>query len=100
MTRPRHSGGGAEHETGKGRTLSHWRVCSTQIERSPPALIGRRAKFREETPVTRQNERPSFILSLYCLTIKAPVQKNITHKSMFFDGFCVLCLKVRLFEKI
>jgi len=28
--------------------------------------IGRRAKFREETPVTRQNEEPNFTLTPYC----------------------------------
>jgi hypothetical protein len=29
--------------------------------------IGRRAKFREETPVTRQNEEPNFTLTSFCI---------------------------------
>jgi hypothetical protein len=34
--------------------------------KKPASLLGRRAKFREETPVTRQNEEPNFTLTSYC----------------------------------
>jgi hypothetical protein len=39
--------------------------------------MGQRAKFREETPVTRKNEEPNFILTImmHC-TIRAVQRKS------------------------
>jgi hypothetical protein len=43
----------------------HERLSPFQ-RKKPASSWERRAKFREETPVTRQNEEPNFTLLSYC----------------------------------
>jgi hypothetical protein len=72
---------GREHRAANGQIRQfllwvHGPFRPKQIERSPPALIGRRAKFREETPVTRQDEEPNLILTVSCTAQNTLVQKK------------------------
>jgi len=48
--------------------------------KKPASPKGRRAKFREETPVTRQNEEPNFILKSYCIAQSTTASENCSEK--------------------
>jgi hypothetical protein len=53
--------------------------------------IGRRAKFREETPVTRQDEEPNFTLDTMMRRRKGKIQQKRLKKSMVFHQSSVKC---------
>jgi hypothetical protein len=53
--------------------------------------IGRRAKFREETPVTRQSEEPNFALGLMMQRTTEKIQQKRRLVSIVFHHFLEIC---------
>jgi hypothetical protein len=58
--------------------------------------IGRRAKFREETPVTRQDEEPNFILDHMMHRTTGKIQQKRLKKSMVFHQSTIDCFNFTL----
>jgi hypothetical protein len=77
-----------------GRAVRVWRWTIAKKKARRP--MGQRAKFREETPVTRKNEEPNSILDLMMHRTIAFVQRKLRHFSGKMPGLDVGSLFRRL----
>jgi hypothetical protein len=60
--------------------------------KKPATPKGRRAKFREETPITRQDEEPTFIPEIIMHRTKRSVQKKTALIGIFLGHIDIFCL--------